>query len=50
VFGGLMVDRLGPLSAPAYGGAAALIAVGLVLVLRRTGRRPLPATVCEACS
>lgn len=46
VFGGVLVDRLGALSAPAYCGSAALIGAGLVMVLRRSGRRP-PVAACE---
>ena len=47
IFGGLLVDRLGPLSAPAYCAAGALMAAGLVLALRRGDRRRLGAACCE---
>jgi predicted MFS family arabinose efflux permease len=50
VFGGVLVDRLGPLSAPAYAAVSALAAVGLVATLRRE-KVVAPATpACEACS
>ncbi|MET3667455.1 MFS transporter [Caulobacter sp. 1776] len=50
VFGGLLVDQFGPLSAPAYAAVSALAAVGLVLTLRRrAARAPAPAVACEAC-
>jgi len=51
VFGGLLVDQFGPLSAPAYAAVSALAAVGLVLSLRRrAARASVKAVACEACS
>jgi DHA1 family purine ribonucleoside efflux pump-like MFS transporter len=47
IFGGLLVDRLGPLSAPAYCAAGAVLAAGLVLALRSGDRRRLEAACCE---
>jgi DHA1 family purine ribonucleoside efflux pump-like MFS transporter len=49
IFGGLLVDRLGALSAPAYCGSVALIGVGLVLALRRRSVRRPVAEVCTTC-
>ncbi len=49
VFGGVLVDHLGAVSASAYAGLAAVSGVGLVLALRRERRAVVPA-VCEACS
>jgi predicted MFS family arabinose efflux permease len=48
IFGGLLVDRLGALSAPAYCGAGALLAAGLVVALRRGDRRRLEPEGCQA--
>jgi predicted MFS family arabinose efflux permease len=51
VFGGVLVDQFGPLSAPAYAAVSALAAVGLVLALRSyTARAQASAAACEACS
>jgi len=53
VLGGVLVDRMGPLSAPAYAAVAAVAAAGLVLTLRRRAARAAPAAptvACEACS
>ncbi len=51
VFGGLLVDRLGALSAPAYAGLAAALGVVVVLTLRRGAQRAAATPVaCEACS
>jgi predicted MFS family arabinose efflux permease len=51
VFGGVLVDQFGPLSAPAYAAISALAAVGLVLALRgRASRAQASAAACEACS
>lgn len=54
VLGGVLVDQMGPLSAPGYAAMSALAAVGLVLMLRRRAARTAPMTTpaaaCEACS
>ena len=49
VFGGVLVDHLGAVSASAYAGLAAASGVGLMLALRRD-RRAVAPVVCEACS
>ncbi|PVM77639.1 MFS transporter [Caulobacter radicis] len=49
VLGGLLVDRLGPLSAPGYAVTAALAGVILVLAVRRGEARRQPETACQAC-
>jgi predicted MFS family arabinose efflux permease len=53
VLGGVLVDQLGPLSAPGYAAVSAVAATGLVLLLRRRAASvapPVPAAACEACS
>jgi predicted MFS family arabinose efflux permease len=50
VFGGVLVDQFGPLSAPAYAAISALAAVGLVLALRGRASRAQASAACEACS
>lgn len=49
VFGGVLVDQFGPLSAPAYAGISALAATGLVLALRGRRARLVAPASCEAC-
>jgi predicted MFS family arabinose efflux permease len=49
VFGGVLVDHLGAVSASAYAGLAAASGVGLVLTVLRARQAPAP-TPCEACS
>lgn len=48
VFGGLLVDQMGPLSAPGYAAVSALAAVALVLALRRCAARAPAQVPCEA--
>jgi DHA1 family purine ribonucleoside efflux pump-like MFS transporter len=51
VFGGLLVDHLGAVSASAYCGLAAVSGAGLVaFVLRRAEPKNAAAVPCEACS
>jgi predicted MFS family arabinose efflux permease len=49
IFGGVLVDHLGAVSASAYAGLAAVMGVGLVLAVLRARQAPAP-TPCEACS
>jgi DHA1 family purine ribonucleoside efflux pump-like MFS transporter len=49
IFGGVLVDHLGAVSASAYAGLAAASGVGLVLAARRAPRALIPEP-CEACS
>ncbi len=49
IFGGVLVDHLGPVSASAYAGLTAILGVGLVLTVLRARQAPVP-TPCEACS
>lgn len=49
IFGGVLVDHLGAVSASAYAGLAAIMGVGLVLAVLRARQTPAP-TPCEACS
>ncbi len=48
VFGGVLVDQMGPLSAPGYAAVSALAAVALVLALRRRAARAPAQVPCEA--
>ncbi|MBO9544405.1 MFS transporter [Caulobacter sp.] len=48
VFGGVLVDQMGPLSAPGYAAVSALAAVVLVLALRRRAARTPAQVPCEA--
>jgi DHA1 family purine ribonucleoside efflux pump-like MFS transporter len=48
VFGGVLVDQMGPLSAPGYAAVSALAAVALVLALRRRAARAPVQVACEA--
>ena len=48
VFGGVLVDQMGPLSAPGYAAVSALAAVALVLALRRRAARASAQVPCEA--
>jgi len=48
VFGGVLVDQMGPLSAPGYAAVSALAAVALVLALRRRAARAPVQVPCEA--
>lgn len=48
VFGGVLVDQMGPLSAPGYAAVSALAAVVLVLALRRRAARAPAQVPCEA--
>jgi DHA1 family purine ribonucleoside efflux pump-like MFS transporter len=50
IFGGVLVDHLGALSASAYAGLAAASGVALVLAARRREPRISAAEPCEACS
>ena len=50
VFGGVLVDRLGAISAPAYAGLAAVMGVAVVVAMRRGVRPAAAPAVCEACS
>ena len=50
VFGGVLVDGLGPVSASAYAALTAILGVGLVLAARRERKVPVAAAPCEACS
>jgi DHA1 family purine ribonucleoside efflux pump-like MFS transporter len=49
IFGGVLVDHLGAVSASAYAGLAAASGVGLVWAARRGSRTSVPVP-CEACS
>ncbi len=49
IFGGVLVDRLGAVSASAYAGLAAACGVALVLAVRQERRTSAPRP-CEACS
>jgi DHA1 family purine ribonucleoside efflux pump-like MFS transporter len=50
IFGGVLVDHLGPVSATAYAGLAAVSGVGLVLALRRPARVAAEPVACDACA
>ena len=48
IFGGVLVDHLGAVSASAYAGLTAIAGVGLVLTVLRARQRPAPKP-CETC-
>ena len=50
IFGGVLVDHLGAVSASAYAGLAAASGVALVLAVRGRAPRPSIPEACEACS
>ena len=50
IFGGVLVDHLGAVSASAYAGLAAAAGVALVLAVRRQEARVSAPEPCEACS
>ena len=49
IFGGVLVDHLGAVSASAYAGLTAAVGVGLVLTLRAARPATQALTPCEAC-